>query len=505
MHPNARLIFFVTALSMLVYSMQFSMVSIALPEMNADLDAPLRWTGWVLTLFMIGQIVSMPVAGRVAERFGKRTVFAGGLIVFGIASLACAVAPNIWMLIAARGLQGLAGGTLMPSGMGVIGDVFAEQRTRWIGLMGSIVPLGGVVGPSLGGVIVDHLGWRWTFALNVPMAVIAIIAFLTLVPSSVDAVKRPRRLDLPGIAMLGVGATALIFALTEFGRQDADPDPLLIALGVILSVVAITLLLRREARAEDPPIDLDLLRKREFMFANILALLFGAGVFGMFNIIPLYAQVGYGLTPTEAGALVTPRAIAMVSVSAVAAMLLPISGYRRPLIVGMASMAVVMFLLSLGLEDPTILGVGMSSFVWLTIIVAAAGIAFGSMNPSLNNASLDLAPDRIPQVAGLRGMFMSLGGSIGVTVILVVAERASTPAAGLQASFIGLSVMFLCTIALVFGIPDMQRTHAAVARPAAPPAPPSAPSGGVVGAGPAGAAAAPVAAGAADQPTTTDR
>lgn len=458
MRGNRYAVFGIVSFALLTHAMQFSMVSVALPTINRDLDAPLRWSSWILTGFMIGQVVSMPIAGRLAERFGTRTILAAGIAAFAVSSLACALAGNVYFLIAARVLQGMAGGCLMPAGMGIIGETFVADRTRWIGLLGSTVPAGSVIAPSVGGLIVDHASWRWTFGMNVPLALLALGAILVFVPAS-EAPRRSRPFDVPGIAFLGLAATTFIFALTELGRRGVNPSPALVGGGFLLAFVAIVMLVRRELTAADPAIDVDLLRRREFLFANALALLFGAGVFGMFNVVPLYSQVGYGLTATESGALVTPRALAMVLTSMVAAALLPRTGYRRPIIAGMWGMAAIMILLSLGIRDPEIAGIRLSSFAWLTVLVALAGFAFGVMNPSLNNASLDLAPDRIPAVAGLRGMFMSLGGMVGVTLILLVAGRSQNPADGIQASFVGLAAVFALASVIAFGIPEMRKAH----------------------------------------------
>lgn len=456
MRASRYAVFAIVSFTMVVYALQFSMVSVALSAINEDLEAPLRWSSWILTAYMIGQVVSMPMAGRLAERFGTRTMFASGIAVFALASFACALSGNVYFLIAARAIQGIAGGWLMPSGMGIIGETFAGDRTRWIGLLGSTVPAGSVVAPSIGGLIVDHASWRWTFGMNLPLGLLALAAILFVVPRG----KRPeqqRPFDIQGVALLGLTATAFIFALTELGRSDGGGSPAVIASAFAVSIVALIALARRELTTSEPAIDLDLLRRREFLVVNVLALLFGAGVFGMFNVIPLYSQVGYGLTATESGALVTPRAIAMVGASMLAAMLLPRTGYRKPVIGGTLAMAGLMVLLSLGIRDPEIAGVQLSSFAWLSVLVGLAGLAFGSMNPSLNNASIDLAPDRIPAIAGLRGMFMSLGGVIGVTLIFLSATRAGTPADGIQASFWGLAIVFMAASGLAFGIPEMRR------------------------------------------------
>ena len=463
--PRSRYVIFVTvALSMLVFTTQITMVTVALPDVIRDLNAPLRWSGWILTIFMIGQVISSPLAGRLSEQFGARTVFAVGFSVFTLASLGCALATNIAWLIAARALQGLAGGTLMPSGMGIIGATFKEDRARWIGLIGSVMPVGGVVGPSLGGGIVDLLSWRWTFGLLVPLGSLAVLGALTILP------RTPRRTDMgrfdfTGIGMLALSATALIFALTEMGRRDANPVWLIVVVGFVIAVVGFPMLVRREIRIPHPAIDMTLLRRRELLFVNTLAFFFGAGIFGMFSMIPLYAQSAYGFSATETGAMVTPRAIAMVSMAMLASLLLARTGYRKPILTGLLGVAISLFVISRGIHEPTILGVEIGNFAWLTFIVCCPGIAFGIMSPSLNNAALDLAPDRIPAIAGLRAMFMSLGGTVGVSLIVLVTSRSSSIASGLELAFTGMSVLLVACTALVFGIPDMDRSRRKGATP----------------------------------------
>ncbi len=466
--PHRYAIFAITALAMLSFAMQFSMVSVALPELTRDLGAPIRWTGWVLTAFMVAQVVSMPVAGRLSERFGVRNVFIFGFALFSVASLISAAAPNITVLILGRAIQGAAGGALMPSAMGLIGEAFGQNRARPIGLMGSIVPMGGIIGPSLGGVIVDNLSWRWTFALNVPLGVVVVIVGLAFMRSG--ARRATGGVDLRGIVLLGLGLTALLYGLTELGQTANGPDFRVVGAAGAVTVVALALFIARQLSTPNPIVDMELLRKRELVFSNLLAFWLGVALFAVFALLPLYVQSGYGMTASESGALLTPRAIAMVGTAAVAAMLLTMTGYRKPLIIGMLLMASTLLLLSLGLEEPTLLGVSFSNFAWVTLVVTLLGISFGMTMPSLNNAALDVAPDRIPAITGLRGMFMSLGGTIGVSVILLIVSRADSAAAGLEASFVGLAVILVASTLLVPGIPEMVRGLEQHGRPTPAPA-----------------------------------
>jgi len=447
--------FAVLAGSLLTFTMQFAMVSVSLSDVIQELDAPLRWGGWILTAFMVGQVVSMPVSGKLADQYGARNVFLTGFTLFIIASAVCAAAPNITVMIPARFLQGMAGGSLMPAGMGIIGATFQDNRARAVGLFSSLMPMGAIIGPTLGGVIVDHFGWRWTFLMNVPAGLVMLSLGLVFLPRSPRGMAQ--RIDVLGISLLGISVLALIFALTELGQRNVDPNMALVLPALALFLVALIVLLRHESRTPSPVLDLDLIRRREFASANLLSLFFGAALFGMFSVLPLYAQSNYGMSASETGAMIVPRAALMAGVSMLAALALPFTGYRIPILTGLLGMAALLAVFSLGLEQPTILGIHFSDFAWMTTVTAATGLAFGFTNPSLNNASLDIAPDRIPTITGMRGMFMTLGGAIGLSVIVLIASRAETIAAGIEFSFLMLAVLLVLTTVLVFGIPEMPR------------------------------------------------
>ncbi len=450
------LIFGVVTLAMLTSSMQFSMVSVGIPDIIDGLDAPLRWVGWIITIYTLAQAVAMPVAGKLSDELGRRTVFAGGLAVFSVASVACALAPNVYVLIAARAVQGLAGGSLMPSAYGIIGDAFAHDRARALGLLSSVFPIGSVVGPNIGGIIVEHFGWRWTFGLNGPIGGLVVIAILVVLRGSE---KRQRTsIDYAGAGLLALTVGGLIYGLTELSQRNADPNPVVLALSLAVAIVGGAAFLRRETTFHAPVVDIALLRQREFAYMNLLNFFYGVSIFGLFSFIPLYAESAYGFSAGQSGALLTPRALAMIGTSALAAWLLVRTGYRKPLFFGLLLMSATLFVMSLGLDEPDIGPIHFSNFAYLTAIVSITGFAFGAAGPASNNAAIELAPDRLAAITGLRGMFRSLGGAIGTSVIVLVTSRASSTAEGLELSFLGLAVLTALTTVFVFGIPDTVAT-----------------------------------------------
>lgn len=460
---NRHVLFGVVSLALLTSSMQFSMVSVAIPNLIDDLDAPLAWVGWVVTVYTVMQAVSMPIAGKLSDELGRRVVFLGGVALFGAASLVCAIAPNVWLLILGRAVQGLAGGSLLPSAYGIVGDAFPGSRAQALGLISSIFPIGSILGPNFGGLIVDSVGWRWTFALNVPLAAAVIgVGFLAMAPGTR---RQSNRIDFVGAVLMAAAVISLVYALTELGQQERSPNPFAVVAGFVLAAAATASLLKYEQRTSSPIIDLALLRRREFAFVNTLNFFYGIAVFGVFSFIPLYASSAYGMSSGETGLLLTPRAVVMMLVSTVASILLPRTGYRKPIIGGLFVMAAGMVLLSLELHEATVLGVAVSEFTVLATVIAVAGLGLGLAGPAANNAAIELAPDRIAAITGMRGMFRSLGGAIGVAVIVLITSTASTTEHGLAMAFVGLSVVTVLTSLLVLGIPD----RVATAIPARPP------------------------------------
>ena len=459
-------VFSLVGLAMLVTSMQGSSIAVALPDIVDDLHAPLRWVGWVLTVFSLAQAVSMPIVGKLSDELGRRTVFVGGLVVFAISSLLCGIAPNIYVLIAARALQGLAGGSLLPSAYGIIGDSFEVRRAQAIGLMSSVFPIGSLIGPTAGGVIVEHFGWRWTFLATVPLVIGVVVLARMLLSASTAPTKSSAKIDVPGVVLFSLAVLSLVYGLTELGKRDEAASMGVVLASFAIAAVSLVTFMRHELRASSPLIDLMLLRRREFAFMNALNFFYGAGIFGLFSFIPLYAQQGYGMSHTASGALLTPRAAAMTAASALISMYLPRTGYRKPILFGLALMVITLVLLSRGYHDVHVAGVVVPNFVYLSVLVGFTGIAFGISGPAANNAAIELAPDKIAAITGLRGMFRTLGGTLGTAVVVLIASRASSEVAGLQVAFMGLAVVNLVTMSLVFGTPDAVGERAAQVRAA---------------------------------------
>lgn len=467
MGTNRYLLFGIVSLGMLLASMQGSMIGVAFDDIGKGLGAPDRWVGWVIGIFTLSQAVSMPIAGKLSDELGRRTVFVAGIVGFLLASIACAASPNIYVLIAARAAQGLAGGSLLPSAYGIIGDAFdTESRAQAIGMMSSIFPIGGILGPNVGGFIVEHLGWRWTFLVNLPLGIVVVVCALVMMQGASQ--RQRRAIDFMGAALLSLSVTCLLYALNELS-QTGHVHAVVVAVFTLAAVGSGLLFLRHESRIAEPILELQLLRRREFAFMNTLNFFYGMVIFGLFSFIPLYAQDGYGMSDSASGVLLTPRALAMIAASSLAAMLLPRTGYRKPIVVGMVGMAATLLLMSRGIHDPEVAGVHISNFAYLAGAAGLSGFFFGVSGPAANNAAIELAPDRIAAITGLRGMFRSIGGSIGTSLVTLVMSHAATREEGLETAFMGLALAAILVSFLVIGIPD--RAGQRVSRPVRGPQP----------------------------------
>lgn len=451
-----RLTYLFVCVPLLVTALQYHMVSVALGDMVDDLSAPLRWVGWTLAVFTVASASVQPVAGKLGDRFGSRTVFATGLSGFAVASLACAMAPNVYLLIVARAFQGVTAGLMMPTSFALVAAAFPERRAQAVGLLSSMVPIGTLVGPNLGGFIVEQYGWRATFLVNVPIGAVMAVGTFFVLPSVPGRATAP--IDVRGALLLAAVVASFVYGLTELGGESVAPALVVGVLGA--SALLAVMFARHERRVPTPIIDIDLLRERGFAVANVLSFLYGAALVGLFGFIPLYVQTRYGMSPTESGLVLTPRAVAMVAVSAVVAMLLGRLGFRRLIAAGFALIGASAVVLSLGLATPVILGIGFSDFMWMTLVATVVGVAYGLIGPPLNNVGIDRSPDRVASIAGLRGTFRSVGGAVGVAFVVLVVSLSSDVPTGLEISFACLGVVAIACLVLVPWIPEPETSLA---------------------------------------------
>ena len=342
------------------------------------------------------------MAGKISDQFGRKRVYVLSAVVFTTSSLACGLSTSIYMLVAFRLVQAMGGGAFMPSASGIVADHFGRDRDKALAMFTSIFPIGGIVGPVFGGLIAQDWSWRGIFFVNVPIGAALIILAVKYLPKGV---RRPAAsLDVRGVILLALSPScSACWPSPPSGPPGcvrgipAAPSRLSAACG--LGAV----FLRHSRRIPAPFIPLRLLLGRSFLVMNIVNVLFGTAVLGFSALVPLYAQNRYHLPLASAGTLLTARAIGTVCVAGLAAMMLRRTGCRLPMVVGFS--AIAFGLVMLAIEAP-----GVPPYLWLAGWSLLTGLGMGVSMPATNNATLQLAPDQVAQIAGSARHVPAVGG-----------------------------------------------------------------------------------------------
>jgi EmrB/QacA subfamily drug resistance transporter len=451
------LFFGLAALSIFMFSIDGTVVSVALPNMMDDLQTSLVWVGWTLTAYLLTQTAVMPLAGKLSESFGRMRVFLVCVFLFTVGSLLCGIAPNIYVLIACRVIQAMGGGGFLPSAAGIVAREFPINRVRMIGLFSSIFPLGGIVGPNLGGFIVERWGWREVFLINVPLGVLVLLILWR--QAGTPEPTTARRVDLAGALLFAASITSLLAGLSLLGNDPSFLRTPQFWLLIVAAAVLLAVFGWQELRTPEPVLDLRLVFRSPFLAVNTYNFVFGAAVFGFFTFIPYFAVVQFGMSAAESGAILTPRSVVMTIVSTVASLYLIRLGYRLPMLAGMACIVVTMLLLSQAWSEVTIGGVIITTGPLLATEIALGGLGMGLAAPSSSNALLDLLPERAAVVTGIRGVFRSTGGVIGTAFIVLALELSPDKAAGMRSIYAVLAGLLLMTVPLTLMIPDTARAR----------------------------------------------
>jgi EmrB/QacA subfamily drug resistance transporter len=450
--PPARskwLIFGIVSIALFMSSVDSTIVSTGIPTLRHALHAQINWAIWTMTAYQLGLVVAMPLSGRISDQVGRKQVFVVAAIVFTVASLLCGLADSIGVLIGLRVLQALGGAAFMPAASGMVVDAFGNDRNRALGMFSSVFPMGAMVGPILGGVIISDWSWRGIFLVNVPVGVIFTLLAIRYLPSSKSLGGRA---DLMSAALLGVGILSLMVSISHLGDAGARVLSLTFAGPFGLAVVCGWSFLWRSEHVRQPLIPISLLRGKVFGAMNLINVIWGACAIGFGSLVPLYAEERYGLSPLSSGTLLTARAIGEVGLAFVASLLIYRTGYRLPMVGGFVLIAAG---LALMVVRPQELG----PYGWLATGAALTGIGTGLSAPAANNASLELAPDHVGAITGLRGASRQGGAIIAVAVTTAVVARSGNEAATLGHAFFVLAALLILIIPLVFLVPDRARSH----------------------------------------------
>ncbi len=391
-------------LSLFLASMESTVVATAMPTIVSQLGG-LAMFSWVFSAYLLASTTTVPIFGKLSDLYGRRLVYTVAMGVFLLGSLLSGRAESMPQLIAFRTVQGLGAGGLLPLAFIIIGALFNyERRARMQGIFSGVWGLSSIIGPLLGGFLVDKVSWRWVFYINVlPGLLAAALIWFVWVDDARPAGVAHVRVDYLGAALLSAGVIALLLGLFELPTAAAWPL-LVLAAGFFAALAWV------EQKAADPLLPLSLFRDRLFAAACGQGSLAGCAMFGSVAFVPLFVQGVLGTSATAAGATLTPLTLGWVAASIIGSRLLLRTGYRTVALIGMGSLTVGTFLLSR-------IGAGTGQ---LTLIVnlTLMGIGMGLSIPSFLIAVQTSVPQRVLGTATSTLQFSrSIGGTLGVSVM----------------------------------------------------------------------------------------
>jgi EmrB/QacA subfamily drug resistance transporter len=392
-----------------------TIVNVALATLGRDLHAPLSTIQWVATGYLVALATVIPMTGWAAERFGAKRLWITVVALFVLGSALSGLAWSAGSLIFFRILQGLGGGMIMPAGMTILAQAAGPQRIgRVMSVVGAPMLLGPILGPVLGGLILQNLSWRWIFFVNVPIGIAALVLAFRLLPDSEP--QRGERLDLVGVALLSPGLAGIVFGLSEVASKGGITNPLAWA-PIVAGLVFVAAFVRHALRTTRvrPLLDLTLFRETGFAAAAAAVMLVGAALFGALIVLPLYFQVARGESTLATGLLLAPQGVG-------AALVMPISGRLTDRIGGGR---VALF----GLIVVTIATVGLTQFTATTpygvttaiLFVRGIGLGFGMM-PAMAASYATVSRAAVPRATTALNVLQRVGGSIGTALMAVVLE-----------------------------------------------------------------------------------
>ncbi|MEZ0095770.1 MFS transporter [Streptacidiphilus sp. EB129] len=449
----------VCSLSLFVVGLDTTIVNVALPSIGSGLHVGTRgleWTVDAYTLVLAGFLIS---SGALADRVGRRRVFRLGLVVFGLSSLACALAPSVGVLIAARVVQGVGGSMLSPVALAIVVNMITDprERARAIGVWAAIFGLSMATGPTLGGALIAGLGWRSVFWVNLPVIAAALVLTAVFVPES--RAEQPRRFDLPGQLLLVAAVGGSVALLIEGPRIGWGSTPAV--LGYVCVAAVIVGFVRTEARRREPLMDLQLFRRPSFAAAVVGAVVVFVALNATLLLNTLYLQHARGMSAVAAGAVTLPMAVAATVCAPLSGFLVGRVGPRLPLLLA-GGFTAVGGLCLVALDNDTSLRVLLLAYLLI-------GIGFGFANAPITNTAVSGLPAARAGVAGgITSTARQFGAALGIAVAgSIVAGASNTTLA--HAARPGWAVVAGCglLVLVIAGVsPAQTRTSRSPAEPA---------------------------------------
>jgi EmrB/QacA subfamily drug resistance transporter len=438
------LILGICCLSLLMVGIDNTIVNVALPALHTDLHASLSQLQWTIDAYTLVLASLLVLSGSTADRFGRRRTFQLGLVLFTGGSLLCSLAPGLGWLIVFRCLQAVGGSMLNPVAMSIITNVFTErkERARAIGVWGGVIGISFALGPIIGGIMIDSVGWRGIFWINVPFGLAALVLSALFIPES--RAQKARRPDPVGQTLVIVVLAALTYGVIEAPNRGWTAVSTLALLATF--VVALVALVGYEQRRAEPLVEPRLFRSIPFAGATLIAIAAFAAFAGLLFLGSLYLQDVRGYSALVTGLCLIPLAIGALICAPIAGRMVAAHGTRLPLVLaGTLMTAGALILVDLGPH---------TSLAWVLVSFALVGVGFGFVNPPITNSAVSGLPNsRAGTAAALASTSRQVGNTLGVAVIGSVLNSelhgASITTGFVTASPPAFVIVAGCTVAII--------------------------------------------------------
>lgn len=395
-------------LGLLLSALDQTILATAMPTVIRNLGG-LSLYSWAFTMYMLTSTISIPIAGKLADLYGRRRIYMIGMFLFLAGSALCGMAQDMTQLIIFRGIQGIGGGALMPVAMTIIADVFPPEKIGKLqGMLMAVVGLSSIVGPAIGGFLVEHFSWRWVFYVNVPVGVAAMLIMWIALKET--GKREKRSIDWGGALTLSASIVAFMLALVSGSDGDALFTPVQVGLLYAAAAVLLAAFIFIERKVAEPIIPLHLFRNRVVTISSLVGFLTSIGMFAALAYIPLFVQGIIGISPSVSGYILTPMMLSLIVASIISGRMVTKLPFRTLLLAGLVIMVAGYWLFAQMNISAT------KSIVIVNMIVF--GLGYGIVLPVITSATQIAVEKEYRGVAtSLVQFFRFIGGPIGVSVM----------------------------------------------------------------------------------------
>jgi EmrB/QacA subfamily drug resistance transporter len=404
----------VVILGMIMSILDTTIVNVALRTLGHELHSSIAQIQWVVTGYLLSLAAVIPVTGWAARRFGAKRVYMTSLVLFTAGSALCAVAASTTSLVLFRVMQGVGGGMIMPVGQLIMAQVAGPKRMgRVMGIVSMPAMLAPILGPVVGGAILENLHWSWIFLVNVPIGAIALVLAWRMLPKTDSGAAG--RLDVLGLGLLSGGSTAIVYGLSELATHPSLTAPTVLW-PIVAGLVLCGVFVWHALRIERPLLDIRLYANRVFAAASLTTFALGASLFGAMVLVPLYYQEVRHESVIVTGMLVGPQGLGMLLVMPLVGRLTERFGGGRISIVGVS-------ILCIGTVPLAFVGAS-TSIVQISLVLLLRGVGIGfAFVPAMSAAFAAMRPEQLSDATPQLNVLQRVGGAIGVAVLAVVLQR----------------------------------------------------------------------------------